>query len=74
MYLLKGGVNYMTKITVYEGESFDNAIRRFRKSVERAGILRDVKKHEIYEKPSEKRKRRLIAARKKEQKRQREEI
>lgn len=64
----------MTKITVYEGESFENAIRRFRKSVERAGILRDVKKHEIYEKPSEKRKRRFIAARKKEQKRQREEI
>jgi small subunit ribosomal protein S21 len=64
----------MTKITVYEGESFDNAIRRFRKSVERAGILRDVKKHEVYEKPREKRKRRLIMARKKELKRQREEL
>ncbi len=64
----------MTKVTVYEGESFENAIRRFRKSVERAGILRDVKKHEVYEKPSEKRKRRFITARKKELKRQREEI
>lgn len=64
----------MTKITVYEGESFDNAMRRFRKSVERAGILRDVKKHDVYEKPSEKRKRRHIAARKKELKRQREEL
>lgn len=64
----------MTKVTVYEGESFDNAIRRFRKSVERAGILRDVKKHEVYEKPSEKKKRRLIMARKKELKRQREEL
>ncbi|UCG90830.1 MAG: 30S ribosomal protein S21 [candidate division WOR-3 bacterium] len=64
----------MTKITVYEGESFDNAMRRFRKSVERAGILRDVKKHDVYEKPSERRKRRHIAARKKELKRQQEEI
>jgi len=64
----------MTKVTIYEGESFDNAIRRFRKSVERAGILRDVKKHEVYEKPSEKRKRRQIMARKKELKRQREEL
>ncbi len=64
----------MTKITVYEGESFDNAMRRFRKSVERAGILRTIKKHEVYEKPSEKRKRRLLAARKKEYKRQREEL
>jgi len=48
----------MTKVTVYEGESFENAIRRFRKSVERAGILKDVKRHEVYEKPSDKRKRR----------------
>jgi small subunit ribosomal protein S21 len=64
----------MTRITVYEGESFENAVRRFRKSVERAGILRDVKKHEVYEKPSEKRKRRQIMARKKELKRQREEL
>ncbi len=64
----------MTKITVYEGESFDNAMRRFRKSVERAGILRAIKKHEVYEKPSERRKRRLLAAKKKEYKRQREEL
>ncbi len=64
----------MTKITVYEGESFDNAMRRFRKSVERAGILRAIKRHEVYEKPSERRKRRLLAARKKEYKRQREEL
>jgi small subunit ribosomal protein S21 len=64
----------MTKVTIYDGESFENAIRRFRKSVERAGILRDVKKHEVYEKPSEKRKRRHIMARKKELKRQREEV
>ncbi len=64
----------MTKITVYEGESFDNAMRRFRKSVERAGILRAIKKHEVYEKPSERRKRRFLAAKKKEYKRQREEL
>lgn len=64
----------MTKVTVYEGESFENAMRRFRKTVERAGILRSIKKHEVYEKPSEKRKRKFIAARKKEWKRQREEL
>ncbi|OGC43590.1 30S ribosomal protein S21 [candidate division WOR-3 bacterium RBG_13_43_14] len=64
----------MTKVIIYEGESFENAVRRFRKSVERAGILRDVKRHEVYEKPSERRKRRLIMARKKELKRQREEL
>jgi len=51
-------------IIVYEGESFENALRRFRKSVERAGILRDVARHRHYEKPSERRKRRLINAKK----------
>ncbi|RKX70502.1 30S ribosomal protein S21 [candidate division WOR-3 bacterium] len=54
----------MAGIIVYEGESFENALRRFRKSVERAGILRDVARHRHYEKPSERRKRRLINAKK----------
>ncbi|HID32556.1 MAG TPA: 30S ribosomal protein S21, partial [bacterium (Candidatus Stahlbacteria)] len=48
-----------------------NALRRFRKSVERAGILRDVARHRYYEKPSEKRKRKLITARKRMSRRKR---
>ncbi len=64
----------MTGIVVYNGESFDNAMRRFRKAVERAGILKDIKKHQTYEKPSEKRKKKLIAARKKQYRKMKEEI
>jgi small subunit ribosomal protein S21 len=64
----------MTGIVIYNGESFDNAMRRFRKAVERAGILKDIKKHQTYEKPSEKRKKKLIAARKKQYRRMKEEL
>lgn len=64
----------MTGIVVYNGESFENAMRRFRKAVERAGILKEIKKHQTFEKPSEKRKRKLIAARKKQFRKMKEEV
>jgi small subunit ribosomal protein S21 len=47
----------MTKVTVREGESLDAALRRFRKDLAKSGVLRDARKHEHYEKPSEKRRR-----------------
>ncbi len=55
----------MNGIFVREGEAFEKALRRFSKSCERAGILSDVKKYRHYEKPSEERKRRLNASRRK---------
>lgn len=53
----------MIGITVRPGEPYESFIRRFRKVCEQAGILKDYKKHERYEKPSEKRKRKMIEAR-----------
>jgi len=50
---------------VKEGESFESALRRFKKKCEKAGILADVRKHQHFEKPSEKRKRKENAARRK---------
>lgn len=47
----------MTKVVVREGESLDAALKRFRKDLAKSGILRDARKHEHYEKPSEKRRR-----------------
>ena len=47
-----------------EGESFEQAFRRFKKQVEKAGILSEVKKREHYEKPSIKNKKKQLAARK----------
>ena len=47
----------MAKVTVREDESLDAALRRFRKRLERTGVLRDARRHERYEKPSDKRRR-----------------
>ncbi len=41
---------------------FDVALRKFRKSVERAGIIQEVRKREFYEKPTAKRKRKKAEA------------
>ncbi len=54
----------MPGIHVREGESFDAALRRFKKQCEKAGILSEIRKREHYEKPSIRRKRKTIAARK----------
>lgn len=46
----------MPGIIVREKESFEQALRRFRKACEKSGIISDIKKHQHFEKPSEKRK------------------
>lgn len=55
----------MAGITVNEGEPYESFIRRFRKVCDQAGILKDFKRHERYEKPSEKKKRKSMEARRK---------
>ncbi len=42
----------MTKIKVRHGESLEQALRRFNREVHRAGILKELKRREHYEKPS----------------------
>lgn len=54
----------MTGIKIKEGESFEGAVRRFKKQCEKLGILSEIRKREHYEKPSVKRKKKAIAARK----------
>ncbi len=55
----------MTGVKVRDDESFEKALRRFNKFCEKTGILSDIKKHQHFEKPSEKRKRKINAARRK---------
>ena len=55
----------MTKVVVEADESFESALKRFKKQCEKAGLLSEFKKRQHYEKPSTKRKRKAIAARKK---------
>jgi small subunit ribosomal protein S21 len=55
----------LTGVRIRDDESFEKALRRFNKFCEKAGILSDIKKHQHYEKPSEARKRKMAAARRK---------
>jgi small subunit ribosomal protein S21 len=55
----------MPLIKVREDESLENALKRFKRKCEKSGILTEIKKRQHYEKPSVKRKRKALAARKK---------
>lgn len=55
----------MTEVVISSEESFERALKRFKKKCEKAGILSDLRKHRHYEKPSERRKRKMNAARRK---------
>lgn len=55
----------MTTVLVREDESFESALRRFKKQVEKAGVLSEMRKRQHYEKPSVRRKKKALAARKK---------
>lgn len=67
IYRTRGGNERLPGIRVKDNESFESALRRFKKKCEKAGILSDVRKHQHFEKPSEKRKRKENAARRKMQ-------
>ncbi len=55
----------MPEVHIDEGENFEKALKRFKKKCEKAGILSDLRKHRHFEKPSEKRKRKLNSAKRK---------
>lgn len=59
----------MPSVKVRENEPFDIALRRFKRSCEKAGILAEVHRREFYEKPTQVRKRKAAAAVKRHQKR-----
>ena len=59
----------MPGIRIRDNESFENAIRRFKKQCEKTGILSEVRKREHFEKPSIKRKKKALAAKKRVMKR-----
>jgi small subunit ribosomal protein S21 len=52
----------LSEVIIHEDENFERALKRFKKKCEKAGILSDLRKHRHYEKPSERRKRKMNAA------------
>lgn len=67
VYLLlleaEGGEN-MSEIRIKENETLESALRRFKRSCAKSGVLSELRKREHYEKPSVKRKKKSEAARK----------
>ena len=55
----------MPGVIVRDTEPFEKALKRFKKACEKAGVISDMKKHQHFEKPSERRKRKINAARRK---------
>jgi len=54
----------MPGINIREGDSFEASLKKFKKQCEKAGTLMEIRKREAYDKPSVKRKKKAIAARK----------
>ena len=52
----------MPSVKVRENEPFEVALRRFKRSCEKAGVLSEVRRRESYEKPTQERKRKQAAA------------
>ena len=61
----------MTTVRVKENEPFDVALRRFKRTIEKLGLLTDLRAREFYEKPTAERKRKHAAAVKRRYKRMR---
>ena len=55
----------MPGVIVRDEETFEKALKRFKKACEKAGIISEMKKHQHYEKPSERKKRKINASKRK---------
>ena len=56
-------VKSVPRVKIREGEHFEQALRRFKKSCEKFGVLSEIKKREFYEKPSVSKKKKALNAR-----------
>ena len=63
----------MAEVVIQEGESLENALRRFKRKVQSEDIIKEIKKHSYYMKPGEKRRAKEALSRKRLRKKQRRE-
>ena len=64
----------MAEIRLQEGESLENALRRFKRKVQQEDIIKEIKKHSYYMKPGEKRRAKQALSRKRLRKKLRREM
>ena len=67
------GCPSLAEIKLQEGESIENALRRFKRKVQQEDIIKDIKKHSFYLKPGDKRRAKQALARKRSRKKLRRE-
>lgn len=63
----------MAEVKLQEGESLENALRRFKRKVQQEDIIKEVKRHSYYLKPGEKKRVKQALARKRNRKKNRRE-
>ena len=63
----------MAEVRLQEGESLENALRRFKRRVQQEDIIKEVKRHSYYLKPGQKRRIKQALARKRNRKKMRRE-
>ncbi len=64
----------MAEVRLQEGESLENALRRFKRKVQQEDIIKEVKRHSYYLKPGEKKRLKQALARKRNRKKARREV
>jgi small subunit ribosomal protein S21 len=63
----------LAEVRLQEGESLENALRRFKRKVQQEDVIKEVKRHSFYLKPGEKQRVKEALARKRSRKKQRKE-
>jgi len=58
----------LAEVRIQDGESIENALRRFKRKVQQEDIIKEVKKHSFYLKPGEKKRIKQALARKRSRK------
>jgi small subunit ribosomal protein S21 len=69
-----GGCVALAEVRLQDGESIENALRRFKRKVQQEDIIKEVKKHSFYLKPGEKKRIKQALARKRSRKKVRKVI
>ncbi len=64
----------MAQVILKEGESFESALRRFKRKVQQEAVIKDIKKHSVYLKPGERKRLKIAQAHKRMRKRIKREI
>jgi len=64
----------LAEVRLQEGESLENALRRFKRKVQQEDIIKEIKRHSFYLKPGEKKRTKEALARKRNRKKRNKEI